>query len=213
MIDSGETKILCVEPHPIFFRYLQENINKLSDKEKSRVSLINKAIGTTKNISLDINNGTSYRSNKGDVISDVISLDEVALNFNINEDKIELIKIDTDGYDYDCILSGRKMLSKTNALIFYENEFEDIDSLNNYIKAIEVLLDNGYRNFYIFNNYGFFCANIVEKNILYFLNYYSNHNRKYRPEYYDILVCKDTKVNFCDKICERYSNEICNYRF
>ena len=125
---------------------------------------------------------------------------------HLSPEDCRLIKIDTDGFDYDCILSGENFFSKTSAYVFWETLFSDEYALDNYTRACQFLIKNGYIKFYIFDNFGNFITPIQGKDIIYFLQYYDEirHYENAIP-YYDIFACKEKYISQADNIISTYT--------
>lgn len=196
---ASTTKYICIEPEPYFFSYLKRNVQRLPESEQKRVTLFNSAISAEhKVLSFSSKNGTAHQDKNGKHNIFTKTIDDIIEEFNSPIEDYKLIKIDTDGYDYDCILSGQKFFLKTSAAVFWENEISDTDALNKYTKAIRFLLCCGYTKFYIFDNYGNFITTTIGEDILYLLKY--QLEASVNIYYFDILACKDKTVKFIDNI-------------
>lgn len=147
-------KTICVEPSSYFLKYLNKNIN---DNNFSNLAvIIEKLISTTNSkVSLVIKNGTAsidgkINSNKFiEEVGDSISLDFLVKDFS----KISFIKIDTDGFDFDVINSGRQFFVKNKPLILFENLINKINQ-KEYEKVYIFLEEQGYSNICVFDNKG-----------------------------------------------------------
>lgn len=182
-------KYYGVEPDELFYKYLKKNLNqnKLSNKikifknfitSKKKKGFLNGSSGTKKFVPSKINK-----------IENQITLDKfVDINFIKN---LELIKIDTDGYDYDVLKSGSKIIKKFKPIIFFECQIEIKKQVEQYINVIKNL-KNFFYSFYFFDNFGNFIVksndlNDIRNLILYIYN--QNNFKKKSIYYYDILAC------------------------
>lgn len=130
-------KVYSYEPVLSTFKILKKNvkINRLSDI----VSTFNFALGEsagrasinqykTSNIG-----GTSIRASENGEI-EVYSLDEL----EFNEDVIDFVKIDVEGFEYHVLNGGIGFLKRYKPLLFIEIATENFDDTN------RLLLDTGY---------------------------------------------------------------------
>lgn len=198
---TATTKYICIEPEPYFFSYLKKNIQRLPAPEQKRVTLLNIAISIEdKILSFSRKNGTAHQDKKGEYNIHARSIDNIIEELNFPIEEYKLIKIDTDGYDYDCILSGKNFFLKTSAAIFWENDFSNTGTFQKYVEAVNLLLNCGYTKFYIFDNYGDFITTTTGKDILYLLKYQLESVTNIY--YFDILACKNSNINFIDNIIQ-----------
>lgn len=145
---------LCIEPDDEFFNYLIKNIKRIRLNIKNKhiyavKSFIGKKIS---NVSLEKKSGTAKaKPNSGNLLS--IPLDEVLKDFE-DLKKIKLIKIDTDGFDYDVIMSSLNTIRKHKPMLFFECDCAYEFQKRNYLNTIKKLHSLGYKNWTVFDNYG-----------------------------------------------------------
>ena len=209
MIQDNNTKFICIEPEPRFFSFLQKNIQRLGKRLEANVVAFNVAISSKKEkLSFSAQHGTASQIDSVQGAIPAKSLDDMAEEIPRLPEQCRLIKIDTDGFDYDCILSGKKFFSKTSALVFWENDFVNEDSLKNYSEAVNLLIKCGYKKFYIFDNYGNFMVSTLGSDIIYFLSYYQESltiMKHSNIPYYDILACQENDIPFIDNVINKYN--------
>lgn len=152
LLQNCKNSILAIEPSDIYFPYLEENIHKLPESENNRIYCFQKFIGTG-NIGGEFShaNGTARIKEKISSRSvNFTSLDDLV----DDQTSIELIKVDTDGYDYDVLISSEEILKKSEPLIFWENQiFEDFQA-KGFAALYDILLNIGYKYIFIFDNFG-----------------------------------------------------------
>lgn len=198
---TATTKYICIEPEPYFFSYLKKNTQRLPPSEQKRITLLNIAISMEdKILSFSREKGTARQNKKGTLDIHAKSIDCIVEELSFPIEEYKLIKIDTDGYDYDCILSGKHFFLKTSAAIFWENDFSSTGTFQKYLEAVKLLLNCGYTKFYIFDNYGDFITTTTGKDILYLLKYQLKSVTNIY--YFDILACKNNNINFIDSVIE-----------
>lgn len=118
----GDGKIYAFEPgHRISYR-LQANID-LNPQLKDIVKVLPFGLGTTKG-QLFYHEDQNYRGNGAlhasydGIAVDVISLDEWV--FLEKLDKIDAIKIDVEGMEYEVIMGAKAVLEKYHPIIYFE---------------------------------------------------------------------------------------------
>jgi len=140
-------EVWSFEPAPIASAILYANIesNKLGN-----CKIINKGVGNktgteTLNI-IPSNSGMSSIINKHsesvDVEIDIIMLDE----FIPATIKIELVKIDIEGFELEALLGAKEMLKMNSAVV--QLELDTTSDMEKSKEIITLLRDLGYKNFY-----------------------------------------------------------------
>ena len=182
MRSFSTSKIICVEGDDVYLKYLKKNMKMLPDI-RIYTAFIS---GRNSNTNYDIvrTNGTAkLEQSNNKISSDIhfIVLSEILKENNIQPVFLELIKIDTDGFDFDIILANEHIIKEYKPNLYFEydicfNQSDDLDSLN----VIKLLESFGY-GFVIYDNYGN-LMNIVEDNCeqeFIKINHYITSCRKY----------------------------------
>lgn len=113
-----DVNVVCVEAAPWLVQYLKEN---LSNNELPAIRVINKALYNTDDLELNFYS-PKEKFGKGSLspaFTDVavkvktITLDTLVDELNI--DRVDLIKIDVEGYERDVFMGGEKLLTSENA--------------------------------------------------------------------------------------------------
>lgn len=117
----GEGKIYAFEPGAAIRSRLEANIEANGDLS-DRIKVVPLGLGLTKS-QLFYHEDENYRGNGSLHISygipvDIISLDEWVLAENV--DRIDVIKIDVEGMEYDVLLGGKATLAKFRPIIYFE---------------------------------------------------------------------------------------------
>lgn len=137
--------IVAIEGYLPYFRMLRSNLVKIDPDH--RVTSIQALVGTGRQTgALVASHGTAVLSNIGS--SKTRALDEVLSNWL---DQVVLLKVDTDGFDADVILSGMDMIRASQPMLFWEGGTVD-NSLSG--KLYEELMIAGYNHFWAFDNFG-----------------------------------------------------------
>ena len=109
-----------------------------------------------------------------------------------------LIKIDTDGSDFEILLSSMDIIKRVHPVLFYEHSLEHRnDSLGQSLEAISNLIAAGYKCFFIYDNFGNFMETISNDFVKRFvdLNRYIMSNMLFGRQVYYVDVCAFTGEN------------------
>ena len=218
--------VVGVEPDEEFYKECVESVvmNNLSD----RFLGVQKFISTRKGafvIEKDQTSSTgsinlSSTENTDNTISFKDLLSEIPKNLSENFD---VLKIDTDGFDWDVINSFSELGKDFEYLprfVFFEMQtFLNNDSgktlqrtemNNNYLEALSRLKDLGYTTFSLFDNFGTYVKTTDSIEEIKELNEYVIRsqvlNRHSTIFYFDVLAYHERELKFTsDKIADFYS--------
>lgn len=153
ILQTCENPIICIEASDIFFPYLIKNINLLPDFDLNRITTINKFVGTGL-LSGDLDHSTwgtaSVQITNNPQINTHTPLD-ILVEDNSN---VVLIKVDTDGFDFDVIKSAEKIISHSKPILYWENQISEDFQLNGFNELYNMLIKYEYRHIFIFDNFG-----------------------------------------------------------
>lgn len=204
-------KVVCVEPSDYFFSYLKMNLKCFQDVTRNVVFLNYFISSSTKEIDLVIHKGTAfaasilekakYKSNEK-INSKLITLDNL-LKQNECVENLCLIKIDTDGFDYDVINSGLEIISKKLPLLFFENQLNETNLLL-YKNMYEKLRALNYK-LIVFDNTGNILSTNFNFDNVHSINEYLIKTNFKAFHYMDILA-------YCDKDEVRVLESLSKFR-
>jgi FkbM family methyltransferase len=161
---SGE--FLCIEPSKKYFPILRTNTenndniiidNHLIGERCERIS------GQVKNT----NAGTASFLQGGDNSFEIISLDGLIDNFHKNFINANVIKVDTDGYDYKVLRGAESIIKNSKPALFFEIspgcliEYAKEDPYS----IFPFLVELGYQQFLIYDNNGFMISSFFKTNL------------------------------------------------
>lgn len=178
---------LGVEPEPKFFEYLKKNTIGY------RNILIDNTICSSQKLQskfvFEEENGTArlIATKNSGIIAEVDSLDNVLQRYP-QIDRLDILKIDTDGHDFDVMKGSQQTIKKYRPIILFEcDSFSNGNYVKDVLQAIKNLLDVGYSNCLIYDNFGYLIGkyNLKDTEGVKKLLWYQEISEFY---YYDILV-------------------------
>ena len=205
-IDRCSNKIICVEAADDFYELLEFNINALSEAQRGRVSALKKMAGTGSFTGTleQTHGGTASLKVDEKTIQNYFSLD-----FLIGDKtSVNLIKVDTDGFDFDVIESAKQICKESKPILFWENEISEDFQLNGFEQMYYNLSELGYDTLYIFDNFGNLIFENSNFEILKQLHTYIYSMKKYdctRTIFYtDVLAVSNKHKDLVTNAIEDY---------
>lgn len=148
-----QNPIICIEPSELYFSYLKENVNNLCQDDYNRLSLFKKLVGTGSLSGALVHHAGGTASI--DIAENSKEITHVRLDDLIDESfNVALLKVDTDGFDYDVIKSAERILSDSRPILFWENYMADDMQYKGFNELYLLLTKKEYRYIYIFDNFG-----------------------------------------------------------
>ena len=186
---NPNVKILCIEGNSFFSNLLK--LNFINDNRVIIEESFCSDVTDDDKISIDTKRGTaSLNSNSSKIIEvSFYKLDDL-FKKQKHLNTVDLIKVDTDGFDYKVLRGCHNLIHQFKPLVFFEldksflsNNKEDVMSIFDFFKFYE------YQAFLIYDNYGYLLGiytfeqiNVVEN----IINYVDSKNM-----YIDILMVSD----------------------
>lgn len=191
--------ILCIEGDDDFFKLLKHNVDTLFGKRERPVRCVKALAGSGRFSGVLKNDGTTAGLAPIDAGGRrTVALDDLLSTVGAPTTAITLIKVDTDGYDGDVILSARTILTASHPAIFWENYFSTIEQMRDLEALYQILFDAGYRYFWVFDNYGNLMLRECGLNNIVDLNEYvasqEFHGCTRSIFYTDVLAVTDDKL-------------------
>lgn len=150
--------VLCIEGNPTFLAYLRRNLAHLPGCVEIAETLIGSALGAIAAGTMHTGDGTARididtatHAEDGIPIEPLGSL----LHRHPRYSSARLMKCDTDGNDFDIILSSKDLLASLLPVLFFEFDPTIRKSgIRQGIAAISALEEIGYRRFLVYDNFG-----------------------------------------------------------
>lgn len=212
MWDYTDDKFLCIEPTEMFWELLLKNTGNLTRGNRIlyEKAIITDDASTGGGYETDVYTaGTAVKRKVKNGISDVLcrSLDDLLMEKGIPFENVDLIKIDTDGYDADCIFSGKNVIQEGNALVYWENAIFIYEQYDKYQRVYDLMEKAGYETFFIFDNCGNFMCEADIHVLRSLAGYLQRNNMDWSRitfHYIDVLGCKRMDIDKCRKAVESY---------
>jgi len=214
MLSESNNNILCIEPSDKYFSFLEKNIGNLPESKRKLVRCLKTFVGNNINPgSLKHHGGTAFFDGNSNGQVNFQKLDQICKAEEVN---ISLIKSDTDGFDYDALLSAKEIISKSMPILYWENQIENLTQKDGFDQLYELLSVNNYTHIYVFDNFGNLMLENIEFKTLSSLNSYifsmlniSNTRTIY---YTDILAFAHKDHFRVTKVIEKYKTEWINQK-
>lgn len=184
---------LAIEPNPKFRMFLSENWSW-----SANITIVSDVCSSGNNKDVFViqeKNGTAsiFYSEKGEKMN-TKTLDEIVCS-HPNAMDANVLKIDTDGHDFEVIKGSTGLLSRNLPLVLFEcDAFEDPSFVHDCVDALNILKQCGYNYFLVYSNYGYLMGKYSLSNLSPFRNllFYKLTSDFY---YFDILVMKDEDMS------------------
>ncbi|WP_254014306.1 FkbM family methyltransferase [Limnofasciculus baicalensis] len=183
---------LCIEPDKKYFELLVRNTENIQNVTVENVLVSEEE--ESSNISLVQVRGTAYisASENGDISTDweTTTIDKLAEK---HQDflKTNIVKIDTDGYDYKVIRGAKKLMSESNPVLFFELSPNHLTSVGEEpISIFDYLFKMGYSQAMFYDCLGYPLA-ILETNKWETLSQVLHYASIKKHFYYDVLLFHD----------------------
>lgn len=192
---QGKTHVVCIEPNTCYMEHLRHNLSQLVSTHftfDSFQAAISQG-GSLTNQTETLGTCRLRPTNHPDPNHKCIKLDDLLLTTTI-PNRINLLKIDTDGHDLDVIHSGLESIKHNKPIILFEcDDFGDLDTYRDKLSiTLCKLREFGYLHIHAFDNLG---NPIIDLNncadssrIIIALSRWASKSRLF---YMDILVSTD----------------------
>jgi FkbM family methyltransferase len=194
---NDQLSYVCVEPDEVFFQYLSENALRMRNSNPAASIRLYKALvgKSVSQAALQGHGGTKHAVQIDEPMPAVKSIASVTLDnlvLPIQSGRVQLLKSDVDGYDFDVLDSAEQLIAEHLPILFFECHFGDSNQKSGYQKTIEALQRSGYRAWTIFDNYGDVVLRTGEIEVLFQLfDYVDRQNAGFTARtihYFDVMA-------------------------
>jgi FkbM family methyltransferase len=190
LLEAGADEIVCVEADPVFFRFLLANWGG-NPKVRCRNALL--ADSDDQKLTTAHYSGTAYPVPGTDAESTSRTLDSII--FEHPPDRVDLLKIDTDGFDFRVLGGAERTLAEFKPVILFEYSPEHYEKIGRVspMECFSYLAGLGYGRLAVYDSAGIlmFSTRSTNTEILYQLTDYATVT----GAYYDILSFHDENEN------------------
>lgn len=147
MVSKDDVQFICVEGSEEFMELLRENTRDLRAEIVLAIAGESAAVANKKIVTLDV--GTSFITEGG-------SSNEMTLDSIVGDRQIDLIKIDTDGYEMQVIRGSKETIERCNPDLFLEFSPYHIRAYGKTEPRdiLKDLFDIGYKKLLAYDNFG-----------------------------------------------------------
>jgi FkbM family methyltransferase len=202
---------IAIEPNPRFRKYLDSNWGD----DQSVVILpyiCSSSEGLTTACFAELN-GTASANLSGFIEDDQEGFEKRTVDSIVNQYKergnFNLLKIDTDGHDFEVIAGAKDFIKEDQPFLYFEvDAFSNPNFVEDCLNTLEFLQETGYAKVFVYDNFGNFMGLFEVVNILCIKNLllYKLSKKSY---YFDFLLMKDQFVDEFYKLeIEYFVNEI-----
>ncbi|WP_442938884.1 FkbM family methyltransferase [Nostoc sp.] len=199
--------IICIEADDEFFGIMERNLSEYNQ----RIILVNSFVSGNnfKNVELVKNSGTARAVESKTKIVKSDSLESIIKNSNFG--KCILIKTDTDGFDFEILLSSLSIIKEDRPILYWENEISSLKDIELAKDLLNKLANINYTKYIVIDNFGnplfYGCSPqyLEQINKYLFNNIYNENNTFY---YIDIVAFPETYSHLIPQIASEYNDFI-----
>lgn len=153
-IGGDDDRFLAVEPNPKFFAILQANWS--ADPRVTAVDVICSSASQGGSFTIHEKNGTASIVAQADGSSmNQKTLDQLIAE-HASFDRVNLIKIDTDGHDFEVLSGAAGTIARHRPAVLFECDvFGRTDYTQCVLDALDGFARRGYAHCLLYDNYGF----------------------------------------------------------
>ena len=208
---NDQLEYVCIEADPEFFEELSRNVESLMNQRPAlRVNTALELVGRdVAAVALFGSSGTSHAVPGAGSLTPK-PLEEVLNVLGTDASRLQLLKTDVDGYDWDVLGSAFNLLESQAPAIFFEYQFNSQDQLRSYEELFRKLFTSGYTNYWFFDNFGNFmvstqCSGVISELTGYLARMSLGSSTK-TFGYFDVLACTEKDAEWIDEIVSTYAS-------
>nr|WP_268793607.1 FkbM family methyltransferase [Nodularia spumigena] len=199
--------IICIEADEEFFSLMKFNLLDYNQ----RITFVNSFVSknSSNNVELVKNKGTAKAVETENKIIESHSLESILTNLDLG--KCILLKTDTDGFDFEILLSSLSKIKEDTPILYWENEISSIKDIELVKDLLNKLADMNYTKYIVIDNFGNpltydGSAQFVEHINEYLLNNIYTKNKTFY--YTDIAAFPDKYSHLISSIASEYNDFI-----
>jgi FkbM family methyltransferase len=206
---DGQTPVLCIEGDPAYFWFLEQNAKTIGPQIVIEHCFVGAVDGQADASKLERHDGTTsaVKAMRSNVVSGLpVRRLESILCKHPDFETAQFIKIDTDGCDFNIILSHLPFLTARNPVLFFENVVDSPSNYDRSLDCIDALERAGYKHFLVFDNFGHFLLSTNTSDIFEELNTFLLTNVYFGTavHYFDVCALPDAQQIVVETIREMF---------
>ncbi len=178
---------LAVEPEPKFRRYLQENWPVPNVEISGALCAADSATGRF-HIAEKSGTASFYRSEQGVELPSITVDDLLAAHPEFSG--LHLMKVDTDGHDFDVLCGAGRSLAARPAVLFESDVFGNVHYVEDCLDTLARFRSAGYRSFLLYEKFGYLMGRYELDDLDHFTELLFYQLTK-RYTYFDILLMQE----------------------
>ena len=199
---SVPVPVLCIEGDPAYLRYLHRNARALGPQIEVEPCFVGASQGSVGVGALQRHDGTTSAARGLELAASRTEAGGANLASGIPVRRLEqilarhpsfegaeLIKLDTDGFDFSILLAHKELLARTRPVLFFEYLLESAHDADRAQACLEMLASIGYADFLIFDNFGHPLLRTQDVTTMKDLDRYLLSNLAFRQAVYYLDVC------------------------
>jgi FkbM family methyltransferase len=158
---TDSDSVLALEPHPLYFDYLRRNFGEHPNVQRLQ-SVCGAEDAASVAVEMKTGRGSAQiqQATSGETKMATTRLDTLLRNHPDFLD-CNLLKIDTDGYDFDIIRGASHFIERANPAVLFEcNIFQNPNYVRDVALAFKFFNKAGYRHALIYDNLGYFFSRV-----------------------------------------------------
>lgn len=223
----GNFPIICIEGAPSFVKDLRSNSLSIGGSNHIVECYIGPQAGNVRSNAILATSGTARSKDSigiatcrsrdfhpGDI--PVRALEEV-VSATLTPAEVRLVKIDTDGSDFDIIAGSESFFQKSEAGVYFEfDPLMAVKSKSSWLDAVSLLIETGRDRFIVYDNFGNLLISIHQAPLERFaeLTDFLNSTRINGGgiHYFDILAVHRTDTDLFDTILSAERSKLAGVR-
>lgn len=188
----ADARFLAIEPSHNYHMYLCNNWGKLANV--TTLDAVCSSVSATTRLHLVEKSGTASLefSDRSDTVS-ARTLDDIVDAYPVYAHP-RVIKIDTDGHDFQVIAGARKVIEQVRPIVLFEcDAFGNTKYIEDCLATLAFFESVGYRSFLLYDNLG----HLMGRHSLTDLNYFKDlllYQLTSNFRYFDILMMEEVDI-------------------
>ncbi len=183
---------LAIEPNPNYYKFLTANWNW--NKNVKTLAVICSSGSGDGTFAVQERNGTAsiLEADTGNRMLKQ-TLDQIAHVYP-DFSNPTVIKIDTDGHDFEVIKGAAKLISRNLPIVLFEcDTFTNANYVEECINTLNLFKQSGYNSFLLYDNYGYLMGKFFLSDLSAFQNLLF-YQLTSEFTYFDILIMKEEDI-------------------